>query len=48
WDSLGEVHMGLGNHDEAIRCFEKTLELNPSNNSARQMLARVRADSEKK
>jgi len=48
WDSLGEAHMKLGNHDEAIRCFEKTLELNPDNNSARQMLARIRAGSEKK
>jgi len=42
WDSLGEAHMNLGHDDEAIRCYEKSLELNPRNDNARGMIERIR------
>ncbi len=42
WDSLGEAHMTLGNNDEAIRAYEKSLELDPDNTNARAMISRIR------
>ncbi len=42
WDSLGEAHMALGNDEEAIRAFERSLELNPDNTNARTMIDRIR------
>ncbi|UCF40481.1 MAG: serine hydrolase [Gemmatimonadota bacterium] len=42
WDSLGEAHMALGHDDEAIRCYERSLELNPNNTNATEMIARIR------
>ena len=42
WDSLGEAHMMLGNNDEAIRFYERSLELNPNNANAEAMIARIR------
>ena len=45
WDSLGEAHMTLGNDDEAIRAYEKSLELDPGNENAREMIVRIRGGS---
>ncbi len=42
WDSLGEAHMILGHDDEAIRSYERSLELNPDNTNATAMIARIR------
>ncbi len=42
WDSLGEAHMALGHDDDAIRCFERSLELNPNNTNAQTMISRIR------
>jgi tetratricopeptide (TPR) repeat protein len=42
WDSLGEAHMTLGNDAEAIRCYERSLELNPENANADAMIERIR------
>ncbi len=42
WDSLGEAHMVLGNDDEAIRFYERSLALNPENSNAEAMIARIR------
>ncbi len=42
WDSLGEAHMVLGHDEEAIRSYERSLELNPNNTNAKEMLARIR------
>ncbi len=42
WDSLGEAHMVLGHDDDAIRCYERSLELNPDNTNATEMIARIR------
>jgi CubicO group peptidase (beta-lactamase class C family) len=42
WDSLGEAHMVLGHDEEAIRHYERSLELNPNNTNATAMIARIR------
>jgi tetratricopeptide (TPR) repeat protein len=42
WDSLGEAHMMLGNDEDAIRAYERSLELNPENANATAMIARIR------
>jgi len=42
WDSLGEAHMVLGHDDDAIRCYERSLELNPNNTNAETMISRIR------
>jgi hypothetical protein len=43
WDSLGEAHMELGHDEEAIRHYERSLELNPDNSNAEAMIERIRA-----
>jgi CubicO group peptidase (beta-lactamase class C family) len=43
WDSLGEAHMILGHDDEAIRSYERSLELNPENSNAAAMIVRIRS-----
>lgn len=42
WDSLGEAHMTAGNKERAIQCYEKSLALNPKNENAQKMLAKLR------
>lgn len=42
WDSLGDAYMTLGHDAEAIRAYERSLELNPENASARSMITRIR------
>ena len=44
WDSLGEAYMTLGNGEEAIRNYEKSLELNAGNSNATAMIARIREE----
>ena len=46
WDSLGEAHMKLGNDDKAISSFEKSLELNPENTNAQEMIVRIQKGEE--
>lgn len=41
WDSLGEAFMKMGNDARAIACFERSLELNPENTNAEEMIARI-------
>jgi len=43
WDSLGEAHMTLGQNEEAIRCYERSLVLNQENSNATEMIARLKA-----
>jgi imidazolonepropionase-like amidohydrolase len=43
WDSLGEGHMSNGDREEAIRCYERSLELWPGNSNGKEMLAKLRA-----
>jgi CubicO group peptidase (beta-lactamase class C family) len=42
WDSLGEAYMTVGRNAEAIRAYERSLELNPDNANARMMIERIR------
>ena len=42
-DSLGEALMTAGRTSEAIASYERSLELDPANDNARHMLARLRA-----
>ena len=46
WDSLGEAYMESGDTEEAVRCYEKSLALNPANENGREMLRRIRTRSE--
>jgi CubicO group peptidase (beta-lactamase class C family) len=41
YDSLGEAYMIAGDRGRAIENYEKSLELNPANDNARQMLERL-------
>jgi tetratricopeptide (TPR) repeat protein len=42
WDSLGEAYMNKGEKELAIKNYEKSLELDPSNANAVQMLKKLR------
>lgn len=42
YDSLGEAYMIAGERERAIENYEKSLELDPANDNARQMLERLR------
>lgn len=41
WDSLAEGYMLLGDHENAIKYYEKSLELDPGNTNAKKMLDRI-------
>ena len=47
WDSLGEAYYQMGNREEAIRNYEKSLQLNPDNIGGKRMLERIRNEKEK-
>lgn len=38
YDSLGEAYLVRGDTDSAVRCYKKSLELNPENTNAKQRL----------
>ncbi|MBO6576660.1 MAG: SMP-30/gluconolactonase/LRE family protein [Rhodothermales bacterium] len=44
WDSLGEGLMNAGRTQEAIEAYERSLALNPDNQNARDMIARMQGD----
>ncbi|MGB0177431.1 MAG: tetratricopeptide repeat protein, partial [Owenweeksia sp.] len=39
WDSYGEILLKMGRREEAIEAYEKSLELNPQNKNAEQVLS---------
>jgi len=43
WDSLGEALLAQGEFDKAEACYAKSLELNPQNENAQEMLKKLRA-----
>ncbi len=45
WDSLGEAYMKAGDNEKAITYYKKSLELNPRNDNAREMLQKLEGDS---
>ena len=42
WDSLGEAYLKSGNKEDAIRCYQKSIELNPKNTGALEAIAKMR------
>ena len=42
WDSFAEAHMNNGNMDLAIKYYKRSLDLNPENNNAKEMLKKIR------
>jgi pimeloyl-ACP methyl ester carboxylesterase len=42
FDSLGEAYMKAGNKDKAIKNYEKSIALNPSNTNAGEMLKKIK------
>ena len=44
WDSLGEGFMIKGDFKDAIKYYQKSLELNPENDNAKQMIQRMRSE----
>lgn len=47
WDSLGEGHMKAGDMKSAKRYYERSLKLDPKNESAREKLNRIKATTGK-
>ena len=45
WNIKGTIYMRLDKKEEAIRSFEKTLELDPQNSKAIEMLKELRGKS---
>lgn len=45
YDSLAEAYMNAGQNELAVEFYEKSLELNPANDNAVQMLRRLRGQS---
>ena len=41
WDSLGEVYMISGNKKEAISNYKRSLQLDPTNENAKQMMEKL-------
>lgn len=47
WDSLGEAYYYAGNYKEAIKNYEKSLEINPKNETGKAILKKIRAKQKK-
>jgi len=47
WDSLGEVYYRAGRIEEAIKNYEKSLQLNPNNEGGKRMLETIRREQQK-
>ena len=43
-DSLGEAYLAVGQAEQAIRSYRRSLELNPANASARNVLKQLKAE----
>ena len=41
WDSLGEVHFELDEHEKALISYKRALDLDPTMKSAKEMLLRI-------
>ncbi len=44
WDSLGEAYIDCGQSELAVRCYRKSLKLNPENENAKNMLKKLTKD----
>ena len=43
YDSLGEAYMTAGNKESAIKNYERSIALNPNNESGKQMLEKIKS-----
>lgn len=43
WDSLGEAFYNAGNYIQALKSYEKSLELNPKSESGKEMIKKIKA-----
>lgn len=46
WDSLGEALLVKGDHELAIRCYERSLERDPENSNAARMIEKLTAEAQ--
>lgn len=46
YDSLGEAYFNLGKHDLALKNYQKSLELNPENTNAEEMIKKIQSQNE--
>jgi len=44
WDSLAECYLKMKSFDDSLRCYRKSLELNPQNDNAKEMIARIETE----
>ena len=44
WDSLAECYFKMKSFDDSLRCYRKSLELNPQNDNAERMIARMETE----
>ncbi|MFH1197146.1 MAG: serine hydrolase domain-containing protein [bacterium] len=44
WDSLGEMNSALKNTGEAIKCYAKSLELDPTNKNAKERITKLKME----
>jgi cytochrome c-type biogenesis protein CcmH/NrfG len=47
WDSLGEAYYNAGNLEEAVKNYEKSLQLNPDSKDGKRMLEKIRLEQKK-
>lgn len=47
WDSLAEAYYQAGNREDAIRYYEKSLQINPNNVGGKRMLDKIRTEQSK-
>lgn len=46
WDSLAAAAMSKGDHDAAVRYYQRSLELNPANNNAARMIRTMKGEQQ--
>jgi tetratricopeptide (TPR) repeat protein len=47
WDSLGEAYLFLGDQENAIKSYKKSLKLNPNNKNAESLLKKLTEEKNK-
>lgn len=47
WDSLGKAYYRTGNLAEALKNYEKSLQLNPGSEDGKRMLGKIRRELKK-
>lgn len=45
YDALGEAQLAAGQRDAAVQSYSRSLELDPENTNAREVLARIEAET---